>query len=95
MLTINIFPVVFLTKKVLPIMKARKQRSAIINLSSIAGRIPLPFHQTYSATKAFDDHFTQSLALEIEGIDFLSHRPFFVSTPLTNYEKEAGAISPE
>ncbi|CAD8051936.1 unnamed protein product [Paramecium sonneborni] len=95
MLTINIFPVVFLTKKILPIMKQRKNRSAIINLSSIAGRLPLPFHQTYSATKAFDDHFSQSLALEVEGIDILSHRPFFVTTPLTNFEKEAGAITPE
>ncbi|CAK90630.1 unnamed protein product (macronuclear) [Paramecium tetraurelia] len=95
MLTINIFPVLFLTKKVLPIMKSRKSRSAIINLSSIAGRLPLPYHQTYSATKAFDDHFSQSLAIETEGIDILSHRPFFVTTPLTNYEKEAGAITPE
>jgi 17beta-estradiol 17-dehydrogenase / very-long-chain 3-oxoacyl-CoA reductase len=57
--------------------------------------LPTPYHQTYSGTKAFDDHFTKCLAVEVENIDFLSHRPFFVSTPLTNYEKEAGAITPE
>ena len=46
----NFFGAVEAMQAVIPVMK--QQRSgAIINISSVAGHIPLPFHAVYSATK--------------------------------------------
>ena len=46
----NFFGALAAMQAVIPIM--RKQASgAIINISSVAGHIPLPFHAIYSATK--------------------------------------------
>ncbi|CAK55715.1 unnamed protein product (macronuclear) [Paramecium tetraurelia] len=93
MITVNCFPIVFLTKKIIPKMLQRT-KSAIINLSSFAGRVPLPYHQTYAATKAFDDFFSRSIALEYTNIDIMAHRPMYVTTAMTNFKKGQGAISP-
>lgn len=45
----------------LPTMKAHG--GSIINMSSIAALVPVPFHVGYAASKAAVYHFTQSLAL--------------------------------
>src|SRR5215831_19218668 len=46
----NLFGTIASMQAVIPVMK--QQRSgAIINVSSVAGHIPLPFHAVYSATK--------------------------------------------
>jgi 17beta-estradiol 17-dehydrogenase / very-long-chain 3-oxoacyl-CoA reductase len=42
-------------------MLKRQKRSAIINLSSVAGEHPLPYLAIYSSTKAFNDYFSQSI----------------------------------
>jgi len=60
-LTLNVFPIVFLCKKLITKMRTRKQRSGIINVSSVASIVPMPFFGTYGATKAFDDFFSRSL----------------------------------
>ncbi|CAK90631.1 unnamed protein product (macronuclear) [Paramecium tetraurelia] len=92
-ITVNCFPIVFLTKKIIANMLQRK-KSAIINLSSFTGRVPMPYNQTYAASKAFDDYFSRSIALEYPNIDILAHRPMYVTTPMTNFQKGQGAISP-
>jgi 17beta-estradiol 17-dehydrogenase / very-long-chain 3-oxoacyl-CoA reductase len=51
LITINCVPVVMLTKTLLPLLLKRSNRSGIINLSSYAGCHPIPYLQSYSATK--------------------------------------------
>jgi short-subunit dehydrogenase len=46
----NFFGAVSAMQKVVPIMR-QQGGGAIINVSSVAGHIPLPFHAAYSATK--------------------------------------------
>ncbi|MGO2579106.1 MAG: SDR family oxidoreductase [Halomonas sp.] len=52
------------TKRAVPIMKASK-RASIINMSSVAGRLPYALRTPYSASKWGIIGFTQSLALEL------------------------------
>ena len=68
---INCAAVVKATHAVLPAMLARG-RGAIVNISSVAATPKAtPYFSVYSATKAFVDHFTLSLADEYhhQGID--------------------------
>lgn len=59
MITANTYPVVLFTKAVLASFKRRyaqhKQRSLVVNVSSMGGRAPYPSMQVYAATKAFVD----------------------------------------
>ena len=50
----------------LPEMTGRG-RGAIINISSVAGLIPLPYLAVYSATQHYISAFTQAIALESSG----------------------------
>jgi short-subunit dehydrogenase len=43
-------------------MHPRSHKSAIINLSSFSFVHPLPYLNTYAATKAFNDAFSQGCA---------------------------------
>lgn len=51
-----------LLRHIMPKMMQRGCRSGVINISSIAGIFYQPFNSVYSATKAFDDFFSRSLA---------------------------------
>ena len=60
---INLFGVIRLTKKVLPIMK--KQNSGhILTISSVAGIVGAPFSSIYCAAKFGTEGLYESLALE-------------------------------
>lgn len=92
-ITINIIPLTILTRRLIPQMLKRPERSAIINMSSIAGTFPLPWSETYSATKAYIDFFTRSIERDVNHkIDMLSVRPCAVSTPLTGNPKVGGFV---
>lgn len=83
-LIVNIFPMTFLTHYLVPQLLKRERRSSVINLSSVAGENPIPFISTYSATKAYNDFFTQSIQMEYSHkIDILSVRPMYVATGLS------------
>ena len=68
-------------KAVIPIMK--QQRSGtIINISSVAGHIPLPFHAIYSATKFAMNAVGKAARIELAntGINVLTVCPGYVQT---------------
>ncbi len=66
MLAVNIQALVRLTHAVLPEM-IRKQRGAILNVSSIAGDLPVPGMAVYAASKAFVTNFSEALRSELAG----------------------------
>ncbi|MBI5504137.1 MAG: SDR family oxidoreductase [Deltaproteobacteria bacterium] len=62
---VNLKAPVRLTRQALPYLR-RARKGAIVNVASIAGRIPLPYEATYSATKFGLRAFTFALAEELE-----------------------------
>ena len=58
--------VTLLCHALLPEMTGRG-RGAIINISSVAGMIPLPYLAVYSATQHYISAFTQAIAQEAAG----------------------------
>jgi short-subunit dehydrogenase len=66
MIHVHLLASVRLTRAVLPGMIARN-RGAIINVSSMAGFVPLPENVTYCATKAYLNSFSQALQIELAG----------------------------
>ena len=64
-LTINTFPMVFMTRFLGPDMKNRKDiKSAIINVTSFYSEFNVPNAPIYSSSKAFEDVFSQILGYE-------------------------------
>jgi short-subunit dehydrogenase len=89
MVQLNCLAPVLLTHRLLPAMRARG-RGAIVITGSIAGRQGLPLHGVYSATKAFDLLFGESLAVELEdqGIDVLVLEPGSTETEFQQVANE-------
>jgi NAD(P)-dependent dehydrogenase (short-subunit alcohol dehydrogenase family) len=69
----NFFGTHRVCRTVLPHMRAQRA-GAIINMSSLAGRIPLPFQGFYSATKFAVEAYTEALRMEV--------RPFGISVSM-------------
>jgi NAD(P)-dependent dehydrogenase (short-subunit alcohol dehydrogenase family) len=74
----------FLMQAALPHLRAA--RGNIVNVSSVAGRIPQPYSAAYSAAKGGLTQLTQALALELspEGIRVNAVCPGTVATPLVD-----------
>ena len=66
MLLVNIMALSLLTRQLLPQMIA-KRRGAILNVSSVAGFLPIPGDAVYAATKAYVTSFTEALRAELRG----------------------------
>ncbi|MBV8970273.1 MAG: SDR family oxidoreductase [Verrucomicrobia bacterium] len=64
MLAVNIEALTYLTFRLLPGMR-RIGGGAILNVSSIAGLLPVPRLGVYAATKAYVNSFTESLRAEL------------------------------
>ena len=75
----NLFAVVGLIKEVLPGMMSRR-RGTIVNVTSVAGRLAMPFHSAYSSSKFALEGLSESLRNEM--------RPFGVRVALV----EPGAV---
>jgi short-subunit dehydrogenase len=78
--TVNLIAVMDLTSLVLPGMLERR-RGHIVNLASLAGKIPSVFLATYAATKHGVVGFTHSLRVEYadEPVSFSAICPVFVA----------------
>lgn len=82
---------VLMTNYIIPYMLKRERRSAIINVSSFAAEHPVPYVSTYSATKAFNNFFSQAVGMEYENqIDVISLRPMLVES---NMSKQKASCS--
>jgi short-subunit dehydrogenase len=77
----NFFGAVSAMQAVIPVMK-QQGGGAIINISSIAGHIPLPFHASYSATKFALNAIGKAAGVELkkDGIHVLTVCPGYVQT---------------
>ena len=64
MLELNIVALTRLTHLLLPVLR-EGGRGAILNVSSIAGLIPLPHMSVYAATKAYVNSFGDGLRMEL------------------------------
>jgi len=77
----NFFGTVAAIQAVLPQM-IQQGSGAIINISSVAGHIPLPFHAAYSATKFAMNAFGKAAGIELQdaGIYVMTVCPGYVRT---------------
>jgi short-subunit dehydrogenase len=77
----NFFGALEAMKAVIPIMK-QQGTGTVINISSVAGHIPLPFHAIYSATKFALNAIGKAARIELKaaGINVLTVCPGYVRT---------------
>ena len=95
MIQTNIIGVVYLTKLFIHRFDKRNCRSAIINVASIAGLVPIPFIQVYSATKMFLRSFTLAVGQEVsDKIDVLTHSPGLVETKMVKFKSGPDSVTP-
>ncbi len=65
---INVFGSFMMSKAFIPLLRSSKP-SKIINISSVASDLAIPFQTFYSMTKASINAFTKALALELKPFD--------------------------
>ncbi len=82
---VNYFGMVRVCRAVLPVMRSAGQ-GRIINVSSVAAAIPIPFQAHYSATKAAINAYTLALANEVRpfGIEVCAVMPGDIRTGFTS-----------
>ncbi|MBI4461800.1 MAG: SDR family oxidoreductase [Acidobacteria bacterium] len=79
---VNFFAAAYAMREVLPLMKQRR-RGTIVNISSVAGRIPLPFLSSYCSTKFALNALSDGVRTEVagDGIRVVVICPGRVQTP--------------
>ncbi|MGO9086213.1 MAG: SDR family NAD(P)-dependent oxidoreductase [Candidatus Sulfotelmatobacter sp.] len=82
----NLFGAVSAMQAVIPIMR-QQGGGTIVNISSVAGHIPLPFHAAYSATKFALNAIGKGARLELkkDGIHVLTVCPGYVRTAFSEH----------
>ena len=91
----NFFGAVKVMQAVIPIM--RKQRNGkIVNVTSMGGRVAIPFHSIYHATKFALEGLSESIQYELEpfGIKTILIEPGAVSSNFWKNMKTATATKP-
>src|ERR1700730_10887710 len=94
----NFFGTIACMQAALAVMK-QQGAGAIVNISSVAGHIPLPFHAVYSATKFAMNAFGKAARVELKysGINVLTVCPGYVRTDFSANAfkgKEAKTVRP-
>jgi short-subunit dehydrogenase len=89
----NLFGAIASMQAVLPVMR-QQGSGTIINISSVAGHIPLPFHAVYSATKFALNAIGKAARVELknDGIHLLTVCPGFVRTAFAENETRGREI---
>eukprot|EP00760_Papus_ankaliazontas_P020934 PhM_4_TR18611/c4_g1_i3/m.83755/K10251/HSD17B12, KAR, IFA38; 17beta-estradiol 17-dehydrogenase / very-long-chain 3-oxoacyl-CoA reductase len=82
-----------MTYALLPQLKSRKSRSAIVNLSSVSAVVDCPYLAVYGATKAFNYQFSLALGRELtpENIDVMAVCPGVVMSSMSGVKRESFA----
>lgn len=65
---VNVFGMFMMSKAFIPLLRGQKH-AKIINISSVAGDLSIPFQTFYSMTKASVNAFSSALALELKPFD--------------------------
>ncbi|KAL4473214.1 hypothetical protein ABPG72_015595 [Tetrahymena utriculariae] len=96
-ISMNIGAQALLTRGLIAQISSRKQKGAIINLSSITSLTPLAGFILYGASKLFNDYFSRALEEEYKGkLDVISVKPGWVATPMTDgMKKKQLEITPQ
>jgi NAD(P)-dependent dehydrogenase (short-subunit alcohol dehydrogenase family) len=84
LIELNLLGAVYGSHAVLPHFFDRGGRGVIINVSSIFGRVPMPWAASYSASKAGLAGFTEALRFELAArsdVEVCSVYPAYVDTP--------------
>jgi NAD(P)-dependent dehydrogenase (short-subunit alcohol dehydrogenase family) len=84
LIELNLLGAVYGSHAALPHFFDRGGRGVIINVSSIFGRVPMPWAASYSASKAGLAGFTEALRFELasrSGIEVCGVYPAYVDTP--------------
>jgi short-subunit dehydrogenase len=94
----NFFGTVACMQAALSVMK-QQASGTIINISSVAGHIPLPFHAVYSATKFAMNGFGKAARVELKGsgIHVMTVCPGYVRTDFSAHAikgEEAKTVRP-
>jgi len=91
----NFLGIVRVCKAVLPVMR-RQQFGKIINISSLAGLMGVPFQSIYSATKYAIEGFSESLQMEVApyGIRVVVIEPGNTATEQTENRKMSAGGAP-
>lgn len=91
-INVNIYPQTFLTQMFMDKLSKRKNRSAIISLSSIAAEEPYTGNAIYTATKGYNDYLSRALFGEYNyekgNIDFLSVKPAYVESNMSQMKPD-------
>lgn len=95
-LIINFQPAYYINQGLIPNLRKRKNRSAIINIASGTG-IHLSHNVgVYGTIKCFFDLYSRTLSLQNnDKIDILSLRPFGVTTNMMRMKKMQRMITPK
>ncbi|HMQ52435.1 MAG TPA: SDR family oxidoreductase [Anaerolineae bacterium] len=99
-LDINVVGQIGVTQAFLPLL--RQGRGRIVNMSSISGRVAMPFFGPYTTSKFALEAITDVLRLELKpwGIDVIAIEPGAIATPiwdksLTKADQMVAALPPE
>jgi 17beta-estradiol 17-dehydrogenase / very-long-chain 3-oxoacyl-CoA reductase len=86
--TINCLGTLKTTKVVAPILVKRK-KGLILTIGSFAGCMPTPYLATYSGSKAFLQHWSESLASELQphGVDVQFILSYLVTTAMSKIRR--------
>ena len=91
----NVFGVLRMTQAVLPIMR-RQGSGRIVNISSVLGFLPAPFHGIYAASKHALEGLTESLDHEVRGFGIRACliEPSYTRTHLNQKGQSANNLLP-
>ena len=80
---INLLHQIYLTQKFIPGMRMRK-KGIIVNITSMAGTVPVPFSTIYASVKGGFDAFSKGLRNELSayGIKVIAVAPFQMHTTI-------------
>ena len=84
----------FMTQKLIPLFLERKQRCALINLSSQSVALTLKTLSVYTGTKAFNALFSQCLTQDYLGMNIVVQMKSIFSTVLQQLSRQLGQDTP-